>query len=100
MVINAATRLIFTKHEKLISQITKYVEILLLSETKLDDSIHTPQFSLNDFSNPYRLNRSSYEMKSGIYQSNFDVRYMAQKTQSFEFSNPILIKGYFRVYWC
>ena len=41
------------------SQITKYEDILLLSETKLDDSFPTAQFSLNDFSKPYRLDRSS-----------------------------------------
>ena len=41
------------------SQITKYVEILFLSETKLDDSFPTGQFSLNGYSKPYRFDRSS-----------------------------------------
>ena len=41
------------------SQITKYVDILLISETKLDDSFPTAQFSLNGFSKPYRLDSSS-----------------------------------------
>ena len=41
------------------SQITKYVDILLLSETNLDDSFLTGQFSLNGYSKPYRLDRSS-----------------------------------------
>ena len=41
------------------SQITKYVDILLLSETKLDDSFPTAQFLLNGFCKPYRLDRSS-----------------------------------------
>ena len=41
------------------SQITKYVDILLLSETKLDDSFPTTQFSLNGYSKPYRLVCSS-----------------------------------------
>ena len=41
------------------SQITKYVDILLLSETKLDDSFPTGQLSLNGYSKPYRLYRSS-----------------------------------------
>ena len=40
-------------------QITKYVHILLLSETKLDDLIPVGQFSLNGYSKPYRLDRSS-----------------------------------------
>ena len=34
------------------SHITKYVDVLLLSETKLDGSFPTAQFSLNDFSKP------------------------------------------------
>ena len=41
------------------SQITKYVDILLLSETKLDDSFPTGQFSLNGYSKLYSLDRSS-----------------------------------------
>ena len=41
------------------SQITKYVDILLLlSETKLDDSFPTAQFLRNGFCKPYRLDRS------------------------------------------
>ena len=34
------------------SQITNYVDILLLSETKLDDLFRTGQFSLNGYSKP------------------------------------------------
>ena len=41
------------------SQITRYVDILLLSETRLDDSFPTAQFSLIGFSKPFRLDRSS-----------------------------------------
>ena len=41
------------------SQITEYVDILLLSETMLDDSFPAGQFSLNGYSKPYRLDRSS-----------------------------------------
>ena len=41
------------------SQITNYVDIMLLSETKLDDSFRTGQFSLNGCSKPCRFDRSS-----------------------------------------
>ena len=41
------------------SQITNFVDILLLSETKLDDSFPTGQFSLNGYSKLCRLDRSS-----------------------------------------
>ena len=47
------------KFSFLSSQITKYVDILPLSETKLDDSFPAAQFSLNGFCKPYRLDRSS-----------------------------------------
>ena len=40
------------------SQITKYVDTLLLSETKLDDLFPTAQFLRNGFCKPYRLDRS------------------------------------------
>ena len=40
------------------SQITKYVDMLLPTVTKLDDSFPTTQFSLNGFCKPYRLDRS------------------------------------------
>ena len=43
----------------LASKITKYVDIPLLSEKKLDDSFPTATFSLNGFSKPYRLDRGS-----------------------------------------
>ena len=47
------------KFSFLSSQITEYVDILLLSETKLDDSFPAAQFSLNGFRKPYRLDRGS-----------------------------------------
>ena len=41
------------------SQITKYVDILLLSETKLDNPFPTAQFSLNGLLKFYRPDRNS-----------------------------------------
>ena len=41
------------------SQITKYIDIRLLSETKLDDSFPKAQFSLSGYSKLYKLDRSS-----------------------------------------
>ena len=41
------------------SHITKYVDIILLAETKLDYPFRTAQFSLTGFCIPYRLDRSS-----------------------------------------
>ena len=47
------------KFQFLASQITNNVDILLVSETKLDDSFPTAQFLLDGFSKPYRLDRCS-----------------------------------------
>ena len=35
------------------------IDILLISETKLDDSFSSAQFRLKEFSTPYRLDRNS-----------------------------------------
>ena len=36
----------------------QYIDILVLTETKLDDTFPTTQFLVNGFSEPYRLNRN------------------------------------------
>ena len=36
----------------------QHTDILVLTETKLDDPFLTSQFSVNDFSEPYRLDRN------------------------------------------
>ena len=46
--------LVFCHHRSL-----NYVDILLLSETKLDDSFRAAQFSLNSLCKPYGLDRNS-----------------------------------------
>ena len=38
--------------------VTSYVDILLTTESKLDNSFPTPQFQLNGFSSPYRLEKN------------------------------------------
>ena len=47
------------KFEFVASQIINNVDVLLVSETKLDDSFPTAQFLLDGFSKPCRLDRSS-----------------------------------------
>ena len=37
--------------------VKKILDLLLVSETKLDDSFPTAQFLISDFCKPYRLNR-------------------------------------------
>ena len=47
------------KFEFVASQIINNVDVLLVSETKLDDNFPTAQFLLDGFSKPYRLDRCS-----------------------------------------
>ena len=47
------------KFQFLASQIINNVDVLVVSETELDDSFPTVQFLLHGFSKPYRLDRSS-----------------------------------------
>ena len=47
------------KIQFLASQIINNVDVLLVSETELDDSFPTVQFLLHGFSKPYRLDRCS-----------------------------------------
>ena len=47
------------KFQFLASQVINKIDVLLVSETKLDDSFPTAQFLLDGFSKPYRLDRCS-----------------------------------------
>ena len=39
--------------------VTEYIDILMISETKLDDTFPYTLYHLKDFSNPYTLDRNS-----------------------------------------
>ena len=47
------------KFEFLISLIKDNIDILMISETKLDQSFPTNQFMINGFSAPFRLDRNN-----------------------------------------
>ena len=47
------------KFESLIYIINNNIDILMISETKLDPSFPTGQFHIHDFSEPYRFDRNS-----------------------------------------
>ena len=40
--------------------VTGHVDILLITESKLDNSFPTAQFQINEFSSPYRLDRNAH----------------------------------------
>ena len=46
------------KFEFLISLIKDNIDVLMISETKLDESFPTSQFMINSFSAPFRLDRN------------------------------------------
>ena len=46
------------KFEQLKDIVMQYIDILVLTETNLDDTFPTAQFLVNGFSEPYRLDRN------------------------------------------
>ena len=48
-----------TKFESLVNIINNNIDILMISETKLDPSFPTGQFHIHGFSEPYRFGRNS-----------------------------------------
>ena len=47
------------KFEELISQVKVTVDVLMISETKIDDSFPIANFLIDGFSQPYRIDRNS-----------------------------------------
>ena len=47
------------KFEELISQVKRTVDVLRISETKIDDSFPIANFLINGFNQPYRIDRNS-----------------------------------------
>ena len=48
------------KFDMLTNSFTEYIDILMISETKLDDLFPHALYHLKDFSNPHRLDRNSH----------------------------------------
>ena len=48
------------KFDMLTNSVSEYIDILMISETKLDDTFPHALYHLKDFSNPYRLDRNSH----------------------------------------
>ena len=46
------------KFEELISQVKGTVDVLMISETKIDDSFPIANFLIDGFSQPYRIDRN------------------------------------------
>ena len=48
------------KFDMLTNSVTEHMDIIMISENKLDDIFPYALYHLKDFSNPYRLDRNSY----------------------------------------
>ena len=53
-----------SKFDALIAGIQNKVDILLISETKLDETFPTRQLSIDGFTSPYRLDRNGFGGRS------------------------------------
>ena len=58
------------KFDMLTNSVSEYIDILMISETKLDDTFPYALYHLKEFSNPYRLDRSSHGSRILVYVRN------------------------------
>ena len=61
------------KFQLLSEQIKGNVDVLMISETKIDDSFPVGQFLIEGFCTPYRLDRNSKGGGSSRYKSNREL---------------------------
>ena len=71
------------KFDQLKELILKYVDVLIITETKLDDSFPTAQFKVEGFSEPFRRDRNRKGGGIMIYVRN-DILCRALKKYNFE----------------
>ena len=57
------------KFNQLQELVLKHVDILVLTETKLDDSFPNSQFSVDGFSEPFRIDRNIELYKKAKYDA-------------------------------
>ena len=55
------------KFDMFINSVSKYIDILMISETKLDDTFPHALYHLKDFSNPYELDTNSQGGRILVY---------------------------------
>ena len=59
----------------LTSNVTEYINILMISESKLDDTFPHALYHLKDISNPYRLHRNSQGGGTLVYGRDNFMKY-------------------------
>ena len=69
----------------LTNSVSEYIDILMTSETKLDDTFPHALYHLKGFSNPYRLDRNSHGGGILVYvRDNIPSNKLDQKFENFE----------------
>ena len=66
------------------SSVTEYIDILIISETKLDDTFPHALYYLKDFSNPYRLDQNSHGGRILVYVRDNIPSNLLRLDQNFE----------------
>ena len=78
------------KFDMLTNSISEYIDILMISETKLNGKFPHALYHLNDFSNPYRLDRNSHGGGILVYVRNDILSNLVKLDQKLEY-----FKGFF-----
>ena len=72
------------KFDMLTNSVSEYIDILMISETKLDDTFPHALYHLKDFSNPYRLDRNSHDSGILVYVRDNIPSNLVKLDQKFE----------------
>ena len=80
------------KFDMLTNSVTEYIDKLMISETKLDDTFLHVLYHLKDFSNPYRLARNSHGGGILIYLRDNIASHLVKLSQKFENFECFFIK--------
>ena len=80
------------KFDLLTNGVTEYIDKLMISETKLDDTFLHVLYHLKDFSNPYRLARNSHDGGILIYLRDNIASNLVKLNQKFENFECFFIK--------
>ena len=75
---------LWNKFDMLTNSATEYIDILMISETKLDDTFLHAFYHLNDFPNPYRLDRNCHGGGILVYVRNDIPSNLIKLDQKFE----------------
>ena len=80
------------KFDMLTNSVTEYIDILMISEFKLDNTFPYALYHLKDFSNPYRLDRNCHDGEILVYVRDNIPSNLVKLDQNFENFEGFLIE--------